>query len=152
MRRCSGTSCWRGRRNAGGPPRKGASRRFEFLRFLIADGRCAAGLDAAIPALAHWRLSTLPQYLQSEDVERVVASCDSATPIGMRDRAILLLLARMGLRAGDIFQLRLADIDWKEASIRVAGKSRRQVSLPLTQEIGDAIVAYINGRSPTDRL
>jgi integrase/recombinase XerD len=122
-----------------------------FLRFLIAGGRCAAGLDAAIPALAHWRLSTLPRYLQSEDVERVIASCDSTTPIGTRDRAILLLLARMGLRAGDIFRLRLGDIDWKEASIRVAGKGRRQASLPLTQEIGDAIVAYIkDGRPQTD--
>ncbi|MBC7924450.1 MAG: tyrosine-type recombinase/integrase [Bryobacteraceae bacterium] len=122
-----------------------------FLRFLIADGRCAAGLDAAIPALAHWRLSTLPRYLQPEDVERVIASCDPTTPVGTRDRAILLLLARMGLRAGDILRLRLGDIDWKEASIRVAGKGRRQVSLPLTQEIGDAIIAYIkDGRPKTD--
>jgi integrase/recombinase XerD len=122
-----------------------------FLRFLIADGRCAAGLDAAIPTLAHWRLSTLPRYLQSEDVERVIASCDPTTPIGTRDRAILLLLARLGLRAGDIFRLRLGDIDWKEAGIRVAGKGRRQSSLPLTQEIGDAIVAYIkDGRPQTD--
>jgi integrase/recombinase XerD len=122
-----------------------------FLRFLIADGRCAAGLDAAIPALAHWRLSTLPRYLPPEDVERVIASCESTTPIGTRDRAILLLLARMGLRAGDIFRLRLGDIDWKEAGIRVAGKGRRQTSLPLTQEIGDAIVAYIrDGRPQTD--
>jgi site-specific recombinase XerD len=89
--------------------------------------------------------------LQSEDVERVIASCDPATPIGTRDRAILLLLARLGLRAGDIFRLRLGDIDWKEAGIRVAGKGRRQASLPLTQEIGDAIVAYIkDGRPQTD--
>jgi integrase/recombinase XerD len=122
-----------------------------FLRFLIADGRCAAGLDAAIPAFAHWRLSTLPRYLQSDDVERVIASCDATTPVGARDRAILLLLARLGLRAGDIFRLRLSDIDWKEASICVAGKGRRQSTLPLTQEIGDAIVAYIkDGRPQTD--
>src|SRR5579871_481920 len=66
-------------------------------------------------------------------------------------RGILLLLARLGLRAGDIFRLRLGDIDWKEAGIRVAGKGRRQASLPLTQEIGDAIVAYIkDGRPQTD--
>jgi integrase/recombinase XerD len=122
-----------------------------FLRFLIADGRCAAGLDAAVPALAHWRLSSLPRYLQPEDVDRVIASCDPTTPIGTRDRAILLLLARLGLRAGDIFRLRLGDVDWKEAGIRVAGKGRRQTSLPLTQEIGDAIVAYIkDGRPQTN--
>jgi integrase/recombinase XerD len=122
-----------------------------FLRFLIADGRCAAGLDAAIPAFARWRLSTLPQYLQSDDVERVIASCDATTPVGARDRAILLLLARLGPRAGDIFRLRLSDIDWKEASICVAGKGRRQSTLPLTQEIGRAIVADIkDGRPQTD--
>jgi site-specific recombinase XerD len=122
-----------------------------FLRFLIADGRCAAGLDASIPAFAHWRLSALPRYLQPEDVERVIASCDPGTPMGARNRAILLLLARLGLRAGDIVQLRLDDIDWKEASIRVAGKSRCQALLPLTQEMGDAIVTYIkDGRPSTD--
>ena len=122
-----------------------------FLRFLIADGRCAAGLDASIPAFAHWRLSALPRCLQPEDVERVIASCDPSTPIGARNRAILLLLARLGLRAGDIVQLRLDDIDWKEAGIRVAGKSRRQALLPLTQEMGDAIIAYIkDGRPLTD--
>lgn len=114
-----------------------------FLRFLIADARCAAGLDASVPTLAHWRLSTLPRYLQPEDVERVIESCDPTTPIGTRDRAILLLLARLGLRAGDIVWLRLGDIDWKEAGIRVAGKGRCQALLPLTQGIGDAIVTYI---------
>lgn len=122
-----------------------------FLRFLIADGRCAAGLDASIPTLAHWRLTALPRYLQSEDVERVIASCDPTTAMGARDRAILLLLARLGLRAGDIVRLRLGDIDWKEADIHVAGKGRCQASLPLTQEVGDAIVAYIkDGRPQTD--
>jgi site-specific recombinase XerD len=89
--------------------------------------------------------------LQPEEVERVISSCDPATPAGARDRAILLLLARLGLRAGDIVRLRLEDIDWKEASIRVAGKGRRQALLPLTQEMGDAIVAYIkDGRPQSD--
>ena len=119
-----------------------------FLRFLIADGKCAAGLDASIPVLAHWRLSSLPRYLQSDEVERVIASCDPATPIGKRDRAILLLLARLGLRAGDIVQLRLGDIDWKEAGICVSGKGRRQTLMPLTQEIGDAIASYIQDGRP----
>jgi site-specific recombinase XerC len=113
-----------------------------FLRFLIADGKCAAGLLGSIPVLAHWRLSSLPRYLQSDDVELVIASCDRATPVGKRDRAILLLLARLGLRAGDLVQLRLGDIDWKEAGICVSGKGRRQTLMPLTQEIGDAIASY----------
>jgi integrase/recombinase XerD len=118
-----------------------------FLRFLIAKGDCAVGLDAAIPTLAHWRLATLPRYLQPEEVERVIASCDRSSPVGRRDQAILLLLARLGLRAGDIVHLRLTDIDWKNASIQVCGKGRRQTRLPLTQEMGQAIVDYLqNGR------
>ena len=121
-----------------------------FLRFLIADGKCAPGLEASVPVLAHWRLSSLPRYLQSEEVERVIGSCDPAKPAGKRDRAILLLLARLGLRAGDIVQLCLGDIDWKKAGICVSGKGRRQTLLPLTQEIGDAIASYIqDGRPPT---
>ncbi len=119
-----------------------------FLRFLIATGRCAAGLEGAIPVLAHWRLSSLPRYLQTEEVERVIAACDPARPAGKRDRAILLLLARLGLRAGDIVQLRLADLDWKEATISVSGKGRRQTLMPLTQEIGDAIAKYITEGRP----
>ena len=121
-----------------------------FLRFLIAVGKCSAGLDAAIPVVAHWRLSSLPRYLQPDEVERVVASCSPAQ-LGRRDRAILLLLARLGLRAGDIVNLRLDDIDWKEAWVHVSGKGRRQTSLPLTREIGEAIAIYLgNGRPLTD--
>jgi len=119
-----------------------------FVRFLIADGHCAVGLEAAIPTLAHWRLAALPRYLQPEDVERLIASCDRASPVGRRDRAILLLLARLGLRAGDIVHFRLSDIDWKGAWIHVCGKGRRQTRLPLTQEVGQAIVAYLQDGRP----
>jgi site-specific recombinase XerD len=91
-----------------------------FLRYLIADGKCAAGLDACIPALAHWRLSSLPRFLQPEEVERVIAACSPTLEAGLRDRAILLLLARVGLRAGDILRLCLSDLDWKNATLRVA--------------------------------
>jgi integrase/recombinase XerD len=122
-----------------------------FLRFLIAEGKCPAGLYAAVPVLAHWRLASLPRYLQEDEVERVIASCDPSSPVGRRDRAILLLLARLGLRAGDIFQLQLSDIDWKEAWIHVCGKGRRQTLLPLTHEVGCALVEYIeHGRPRTE--
>jgi len=122
-----------------------------FLRFLIAEGKCADDLDAAIPALAHWRLSSLPQYLQPEEVERVITSCDPSSRVGRRDRAILLLLARLGLRAGDIVQLRLGDINWEEAHIQVSGKGRCQARLPLTQEVGHAVVGYLqDGRPQTN--
>jgi integrase/recombinase XerD len=123
----------------------------QFVRFLIADGQCPVGLEEAIPDIAYWRLSTLPRYLQPEEVERVLASPDTRTPVGKRDRAILLLLARMGLRAGDVVQLRLADIDWRAATLSVSGKNRRQALLPLTQEVGDGIVDYLlHGRPATN--
>lgn len=122
-----------------------------FMRFLIAEGKCAAGMDAAIPVVASWRLAPLPRYLQPEEVERVIASCDPNSPVGKRDRAILLLLARLALRAGDVAQLRLEDIDWKHAWISVSGKGRRKTQLPLTQELGQAIVIYLQeGRPQSD--
>jgi site-specific recombinase XerD len=122
-----------------------------FVRFLIADGRCESGLMGAIPVLAHWRLASLPRYLPEEDVERVLASCDTTSPVGTRDRAILVLLARLGLRAGDIVQLRLSDLDWAGAWIRVCGKGRREARLPLTHEVGQALVTYlVHGRPQTD--
>ena len=126
-----------------------------FLRFLSAEGKCTAGLEAAIPVLAHWRLASLPRYLQPDDVERLIASCDPTSPIGRRDRAILLFLARLGLRAGDIVLLRLQDIDWKGGWIHVSGKSRCHTRLPLTEEIGQALAAYVTDGRPqidTDAL
>jgi site-specific recombinase XerD len=126
-----------------------------FLRFLIEEGRCRASLLGAIPVVPHWRLTSLPRYLPAEDVERLIASCDVSSPVGKRDRAILLLLARLGLRAGDVVQMRLPDIDWKNAWLHVSGKNRRQARLPLTQEVGRAIAAYLRSARPpahTDAL
>jgi site-specific recombinase XerD len=126
-----------------------------FLRFLIAEGRCRAGLLGAIPVMAHWRLASLPRCLPPEEVERIIESCNTSSPTGKRDRAILLLLARLGLRAGDIVQMRLQDVDWKGAWIHVSGKSRRQTRLPLSREVGQAIVAYLQHgrpRASTDAL
>ncbi len=122
-----------------------------FVRFLIAEGKCATGLDSAIPVIAHWRLSSLPRYVQPEEVEHIINSYSLNSPVGRRNRAILLLLARLGLRAGDIVKLRLGDIDWKGAGIYVSGKGRLQVRLPLTQEVGNAIVDYLQeGRPQTN--
>jgi integrase/recombinase XerD len=114
-----------------------------YLRFLIARGECQPGLDHAVPTIASWRLSTLPRYLMPEEVEQLIASCDLREHRGLRDRAILLLLARLGLRGGDVRNLRFKDIDWKAATVRVRGKGRREVLLPLPQDAGDALLAYI---------
>ncbi len=119
-----------------------------FLRFLIAVGRCRPELQYAIPTIAWWRRSSLPSYLPAQDIERLIATCESKTPQQMRDRAVLLLLARLGLRAGDITALKLSDIEWHEGTLRVSGKNRRETRLPLSQEVGEAIWAYLQQRRP----
>ena len=113
-----------------------------YLRFLVSEGSIAAALVEAVPTVPQWRLSTLPRHIPTDDVERTIASCGE-DPLGVRNRAILLLLARLALRAGDIINLRLGDIDWDKGEIRVSGKSRRQTALPLPQDAGDALYAYI---------
>lgn len=93
-----------------------------FLRFLIAKGRCAPALEHAIPPIARWRLSSLPKYLPAQDVERLINSCDPSSPMGARDRAIMLLIARLGLRAGDVSALKFGDLLWEEGVLTVSGK------------------------------
>lgn len=126
-----------------------------FIRFLVAEGKCSGSLLEAVPVVAHWRLSSLPKYLQPEEVESVINSCNLNQSVGKRDRAILLLLARYGLRAGDVLRLRISDIDWKKASIVVSGKGRRETLLPLTEDVGQAIIEYLQHSRPkieTDTL
>jgi integrase/recombinase XerD len=119
-----------------------------FLRFLIARGDCAASLDYTIPTVARWRLAALPKYLPAHDVECLIKSCDPATTLGARDRAILLLIARLGLRAGDVSALKFGDLRWSEAALIVSGKYRREARLPLPQDVGDAIVHYLRHGRP----
>jgi site-specific recombinase XerD len=117
-----------------------------FLRYLSAQGLCKADLDKAVPAYASWRLAELPRYLSAEQVNALIAACDGSSPARRRDRAILLLLSRLGLRAGDVARLRLSDIEWQSGSLRVSGKGRYQVRLPLPQEVGDALIDYLGSR------
>jgi integrase/recombinase XerD len=119
-----------------------------YLRFLGAHGFCRAGLEHAVPIIPQWRLSTLPRYIGAAQVEQLIATCDLTTPIGLRDRAILLLLARLGLRGGDIVSLRLGDLDWQQATLSVRGKGRRETRLPLPQDAGDALLAYLERARP----
>lgn len=119
-----------------------------FLRYLAAEGRCDANLIAAIPRIAEWPLASLPRYLASETVDRLIASCDMTTPTGIRDRAILLVLARLGLRPADVAHLRLKDVDWEGARLRVFGKGRRESWLPLPQDVGDSFLRYLEEARP----
>jgi site-specific recombinase XerD len=116
---------------------------------------CRAALADALPTIARWRLSALPRYLSAQEVDRVIAACDLTTPLGLRDRAIILLLSRLGLRASDVAGLMFADLDWETATICVCGKGRRATRLPLPQDVGDAILEYLRGGRPsfpTDRI
>ncbi len=117
-----------------------------FLRYLATQGHCRAGLDNAVPAYAHWQLAEMPRYISNEQVSRLIAACYGDAVARRRDRAIVLLLARLGLRAGDVAQLRLIDIEWQAGSLRVTGKSRHEVRLPLPQDVGDAVAAYLECR------
>lgn len=121
-----------------------------FLQFLTASGQSGTDLANAVPAIASWRLARLPRCLSEDEVARLIATCDGTAPGRVRDRAILLLLARLGLRAGDVAQLRLGDIDWRGGTLLVTGKGRYQVRLPLPQDVGDALLAYLDHRPKTE--
>jgi integrase/recombinase XerD len=136
----------RGRRPAYAKTFVGALR--IYLRFLATSGVCEAGLDHALPTVAEWKLSSLPRYLDSGQAARLDDSCRRDGPLESRDRAIMLLLLRLGLRAGDIASMRPADIDWKEATLLVRGKGRRDVRLPLPQDAGDAVLEYLEHQRP----
>jgi site-specific recombinase XerD len=117
-----------------------------FLRYLSANGLCQVDLDQAVPAVAHWRLANLPRCLTAEQVDRLISACDGDSPRRRRDHAMILLLVRLGLRAGDVAQLRSADIEWETGTLRVTGKGRYQVRLPLPQDVGEAILRYLDCR------
>jgi site-specific recombinase XerC len=121
-----------------------------FLRYLGQQGKCHVGLERAIPALAGWRHRALPSYLRTGELQRIIEGCEATTIMGIRDRAIILLLARLGLRAGDVAELCLSKIDWKDGSFLVSGKGQYEVRLPLSQEVGDAIVDYLERRPRVD--
>jgi site-specific recombinase XerD len=118
-----------------------------FFRFLYQRGETAIDLSPSALTVANWRLSELPKFLEPEQVERLLQSCNQDSLIGQRDYVILLLLARLGLRAGDVVHMTLDDIDWDAGEIIVSGKSDRQQRLPLPHDIGEALVRYLsNGR------
>ena len=119
----------RGARHGSSYAKLGATAMRSYLRFLGATGRCKAGLEYALPAYASRKLSSLPKFLVSEDVDRVIASCSTDKP-GLRDKAVILLLSRLGLRGGDVVRLRLTDVDWANGMIKVCGKGCRHELLP----------------------
>ena len=114
-----------------------------FLRFLRQRGAIKTDLAAALFGVAEWRLSHIPKSLPPEQVERLLRNCDGKTPSGQRDYAILLLLARLGLRGGEVLAMTLDDLDWERGEIVVRGKGQRLERLPLPKDVGTALVHYL---------
>jgi site-specific recombinase XerD len=122
-----------------------------LLRFLFLEGLTGLDLTAAVPKVASWRCASLPKTLPLEQVARMLASCDRSTAVGRRDFAILLMLSRLGVRACEVAQIELADIDWRAGALIVRGKADRQERLPLPIDVGDAVVAYLRHGRPASR-
>jgi integrase/recombinase XerD len=112
-----------------------------YLKYLAAIGECPIGREHAVPSFASWQLATTPSFLGQADIDRLLAACDGEDRL--RDRAVILLLTRLGLRASEVANLAFDEIDWAAGRITVAGKVRREERLPLPQEVGDAILGYI---------
>ena len=122
-----------------------------FLRFLFWHGAVPTDLTGCVPTVRRWSLSHVPQFLTPGQVEHVLATTDQTMPKGQRDYAILTLLARLGLRAGEVVALELADIRWRTGELVVHGKGRQVDSLPLVADVGEALAQYIqNGRQRSD--
>jgi site-specific recombinase XerD len=121
-----------------------------LLRYLFAVGVVDQDLSTAVPSVAGWRLSTLPPAPGADVLAELLAACDRATPLGLRDQAVLLLMARLGLRAAEIAVLRLEDLDWRNGEVVVHGKGQRIDRLPLPADVGAALVDYLRrGRRPS---
>lgn len=119
-----------------------------LLRFLLVTGRMPRDLAGAVPSAAGWRLASLPRRLDAASVAAVLGSCDRASEAGRREYAILVVLTRLGLRAGEVAALRLEDIDWRSGEVTVAGKGGRRDKLPLLGDVGEALAAYLRQSRP----
>jgi integrase/recombinase XerD len=117
-----------------------------LLRYLAVRGLADPGLALAMPRVARWREATIPQFPTRPQIDRLLASCDRDNATGARDYAVLLLLARLGLRAVEVSRLRLDDFDWWAGQISVDGKAHRRDRLPLPRDVGEAIVAHLKHR------
>jgi site-specific recombinase XerD len=120
-----------------------------ILRFLYLQGVTPLRLGTAVPPVGGWRFASLPPTMTAADVQALLDSCDRRNPVGVRNFAIMMLVARLGLRSIEVARLELRDVDWRAGELVVRGKARRRDRLPLPAEVGDALVAYLScGRNP----
>jgi site-specific recombinase XerD len=120
-----------------------------LLRFLYLKGLTPLPLATAVPPVAGWHDTRVPLGIATGDVQLLLDSCDRSSPDGVRDFAILTLVARLGLRSAEVARLELGDIDWRAGEIVVRGKARRQDRMPLPSDVGEALTAYLCDARPT---
>jgi site-specific recombinase XerD len=120
-----------------------------ILRFLYLQGLTPLQLGTAVPPVGGWRLATLPPTMTAADVQLLLDGCDRSSDVGVRDFAIMMLVARLGLRSIEVARLELRDVDWRAGELVVRGKARRQDRLPLPADVGEALADYLaRGRAP----
>jgi site-specific recombinase XerD len=121
-----------------------------LLRFLHVQGLTSRSLAESVPGVAGWRETTIPPTMPQADIEALLASCDRLTLDGARDRAMLMLLARLGLRSIEIARLQFEDLDWRAGDVLVRGKARREDRLPIPDDVGAALAGYLALRGRHD--
>jgi site-specific recombinase XerD len=119
-----------------------------LLRFLHLRGLTQLDLAVAVPPVAGWHHTGIPKTLTVGDVQRLVDSCDRSDPIGTRDYALVILVARLGLRSAEVARMELGDVDWRAGEVLIHGKARRSDRLPLPVEVGEALAAYLHDARP----
>src|SRR6516165_4590876 len=119
-----------------------------FFRYLHHKGLNPLSLAGCVPSIRRWKLANLPTYLSAEQVRKALDSCDRATAIGRRNYAILMMLAKLGLRAHEIVALTLDDIDWRSGDMCVRVKGRQRTRMPIPPDVGAAVVAYLRHARP----
>ena len=120
-----------------------------FMRYLNMCGETSTDMTGCVLKTANWNLAGMPKYIEAKKVEELIESTDRSTAVGLRDYAILMIIARLGLRAGEVANLELEDFDWQEGTFRVKGKNARWACLPITKEVGGALVEYLRKGRPT---
>jgi site-specific recombinase XerD len=122
-----------------------------ILRFLYLQDLTPLRLATAVPPVGGWRLAALPPTMTTAAVQSLLDRCDRCTDVGVRDFAIMMLVARLGLRSIEVARLELRDVDWRAGELVVRGKARRQDRLPLPADVGEALARYLaQGRAPAD--
>src|SRR5437870_3299202 len=120
-----------------------------MLRFLIAEGQVVPGLEAAVPMPRQWALASLPAHLDKDQVSQVLTVCRTTPPNALRNTAVVLLLARLGLRAGEVASLCLEDLPWTDGRLLIrAGKCHQERTLPSAEQVGQALADYLQQRRP----